>query len=208
MKDPRKFRIPTVACYLFLTTVYLIIGSVVYYYCGQHVASPALGSAGILMKKVCYGIALPGLCASLTIFNHVSAKIVFVRLLGGTKHLTRNTFTHWATWLGCTFGAMAIAYIIASAIPVFDTLLSLVGALFCPIAAIVPMILTWFHDHVRTNPNPLTRRQKMAYAFNVFILVASAFLTVAGVYAAIVDLINENSDNKPWTCNNNSGRTS
>jgi hypothetical protein len=48
-----------------------VIGVVVYYYCGSYVASPALGSAGVTMKKVCYGLALPGLLATTTITIHV-----------------------------------------------------------------------------------------------------------------------------------------
>lgn len=37
------------------------------------------------------------------------------------------------TWLGCTFTCMAVAYIIASAIPIFSSLVSFIGAVFCPI---------------------------------------------------------------------------
>lgn len=55
-----------------MTITYAVIGIVVYYYCGSYVASPALGSAGALMKKVCYGIALPGLLVSTLILLHVS----------------------------------------------------------------------------------------------------------------------------------------
>lgn len=72
MKDPHKFTKPVLSTYAFLTSFYVVVGSVVYFFCGQYVASPALGSAGLFLKKVCYGLALPGLCASLTIFNHVS----------------------------------------------------------------------------------------------------------------------------------------
>jgi hypothetical protein len=49
----------------------MVIGIVVYYFCGSFVASPALGSAGITMKKVCYGLALPGLIVTVTIISHV-----------------------------------------------------------------------------------------------------------------------------------------
>jgi ammonia channel protein AmtB len=72
MKDPRQFSRMMVISIIFLTVVYLIIGSIVYTYCGTFVATPALGSAGSVMKKVCYGIAIPGLLASLTLFTHVS----------------------------------------------------------------------------------------------------------------------------------------
>lgn len=31
----------------------------------------ALGSAGVTMKKICYGLALPGLCVTICIYTHV-----------------------------------------------------------------------------------------------------------------------------------------
>lgn len=72
MRDPREYPKSLALCRGVATAVYLIIGIVVYYYCGIYVASPALGSAGVLMKKVCYGLALPGLIMSETLYLHVS----------------------------------------------------------------------------------------------------------------------------------------
>jgi ABC-type multidrug transport system permease subunit len=72
MKDHKEYFKALSLCQFVMTSLYVAIGVVVYYYCGSFVASPALGSAGILMKKVCYGLALPGLLASVTIVTHVS----------------------------------------------------------------------------------------------------------------------------------------
>jgi hypothetical protein len=72
MRNPRHYTRSMLICQATVTTVYLVIGVVVYYYCGSHVASPALGSAGPLMKKVCYGFALPGLLVTMMIVSHVS----------------------------------------------------------------------------------------------------------------------------------------
>lgn len=44
------------------TTIYLITGLIVYRYVGRDVQSPALSSAGPLMKKVAYGLAIPTVC--------------------------------------------------------------------------------------------------------------------------------------------------
>lgn len=41
-----------------MISLYLAIGVTVYYYSGQYVASPALGSAGVLLKRVAYGVSL------------------------------------------------------------------------------------------------------------------------------------------------------
>ena len=72
MKDHKEYFKALSLCQFVMTTLYIAIGVVVYYYCGSYVASPALGSAGVLMKKVCYGLALPGLLASVVLVTHVS----------------------------------------------------------------------------------------------------------------------------------------
>jgi TRAP-type C4-dicarboxylate transport system permease small subunit len=145
----------------------------------------------------------------LTIFNHISAKHIFVRLLSGSKHLTHNTWTHWITWLSCTGGSIVVAYIIGSAIPIFGSLISLIGALFCPAVAIIPEILMWFHDNWEWNgrrPGALSPRKAVMSAINVLFLLIGVFFTIGGTYAAVVDIINTTIDSGPWTCTNNSGR--
>lgn len=76
MRDPRFFTRAFIISQIGSTLIYLVIGVVVYYYCGSHVASPALGSAGPIIKKISYGIALPGLLATTTIVIHVSPLVL------------------------------------------------------------------------------------------------------------------------------------
>ncbi len=76
MRDPRKYTRCVVISHIAMTTIYLVVGCVVYYYCGSYVSSPALGSAGGTMKKIAYGIALPGLLISATLFIHVSISTI------------------------------------------------------------------------------------------------------------------------------------
>lgn len=73
MREPRLYTRSMLICQSAVTLVYVAIGVVVYYFCGSYVASPALGSAGVLLKKVCYGLALPGLLVTVTLFIHVSS---------------------------------------------------------------------------------------------------------------------------------------
>jgi amino acid transporter len=72
MREPQHFNKALILCQSVVTCFYLAIGIVIYYYCGSYVSSPALGSAGPLVKKVSYGFALPGLLASTLLFIHVS----------------------------------------------------------------------------------------------------------------------------------------
>lgn len=71
MRNPRQYTRAVLICQVFVTVLFAVVGCVVYYYCGSYVASPALGSAGGTMKKVCYGLALLGLIVTMTIVAHV-----------------------------------------------------------------------------------------------------------------------------------------
>jgi hypothetical protein len=72
MRDPKKAFGVIYVGHAIVTAVYIAIGTVVYWYCGVYVASPALGSAGALMKRISYGLALPGLFVTICIYLHVS----------------------------------------------------------------------------------------------------------------------------------------
>lgn len=83
MKNPREYKKPIGIAMGVLNVLYMVFALVIYRYCGSKsrhravltpawIASPALGSAGDLFKKICYGIAIPGLWISSTVNQHVS----------------------------------------------------------------------------------------------------------------------------------------
>lgn len=206
MRNPRSYTKAMLWSVGMITIIYCVIGGVVYGFCGQYVATPALGSAGPLLKKICYGIAIPALVGSLTIYGHLAGKHIFVRLLKGTRHLTSNTRVHWTTWLSCMFGGTVISYIIASAVPNFGSIISLVGAFVCPTVAIWPYNLMWWHDNWRY-ASPERRRMlrtRLELALNIVLFFLAFFLTAGGTYGAVMDVIESSSDGGPWSCNDNS----
>lgn len=71
MRNPHDYLKALIVSQSCVTCAYIAIGVVVYYYCGTYVASPALGSAGVVMKKICYGIAIPGLLVTAVLIAHV-----------------------------------------------------------------------------------------------------------------------------------------
>lgn len=73
MREPRHYNRAMFLCQGSVTLIYLLVGCLMYYFCGSYVASPALGSAGPTMKKASYGVALPGLIATITLVAHVSS---------------------------------------------------------------------------------------------------------------------------------------
>ncbi|KAI9929632.1 hypothetical protein AWENTII_009389 [Aspergillus wentii] len=207
MRDPGFYPRSLMICQSVVTGTYIIIGCVVYYYCGSYVASPALGSAGVTMKKVCYGVALPGLMVTIMLVSHLPAKYIFLRILRGSRHLTANTFIHWATWLSCTFSIAIIAYIIASAIPVFDGLVSLVGALLGTLMSFQPMGCMWLYDNWSKGKVDKKPRWIAMVCWSCFVVASGTFLMVAGTYGSVVSIMNsykEEGGSAPWSCADNS----
>lgn len=141
--------------------------------------------------------------------NHyqIAAKYIFVRILRGSYHLTDPTFRHWATWLSCTFGVTVISWIIASAIPVFGGLVSLIGALLGTLMCFQPMGGMWIYDNWH---NARTTKWYFMAAWAIFVIVAGFFLMIGGTYGSVVDIKNaydENGGTSPWSCADNSNST-
>ncbi|KAK5052046.1 hypothetical protein LTR84_002850 [Exophiala bonariae] len=207
MRVPEHYTKSLLLCQSIVAVTYIVIGIVVYYYCGSFVASPALGSAGVLLKKVCYGLALPGLCVSTLLFVHIAAKYVFVRMLRGSHHLTDPTFRHWATWLTCTAVTTLISYVIASAIPVFGSLVSLIGALLGTLMCFQPFGAMWLYDNWRS---ARTTKWYLMVAWCTFVIVSGFFLMIGGTYGSVIDIKNSlaaNGGSSPWSCADNSNST-
>ncbi|CZT21413.1 probable neutral amino acid permease [Ramularia collo-cygni] len=204
MRDTRLYTRSLVISQAAVAAVYLVVGIIVYYFCGSYVASPALGSAGVLMKKVCYGLALPGLVASCMLFVHLPSKNFFMRFMRGTKHLTANTPTHWIAWLSCTGGVTLVGYILGSAIPVFSSLISLVGALFATFMSFQPMGCMYLYDNWNRPPSARTKRWYFGISWAFFIIIIGTFVMVAGTYSTILGIINDKGRTSPWSCADNS----
>ncbi|WOO80067.1 N amino acid transport system protein [Vanrija pseudolonga] len=205
MRDPRGYNKAMLTSIGLITIIYLVIGGVVYSFCGQYVSSPALGSAGPLMKKVCYGLVMPSILAGMTIFMHLGAKHVFIRVLRGSHHLTHPTRTHYVVWFSTVFGITALSYIFASAIPNFSSIIGFFGALVVPACAIIPYPFMWWHDSWRyATPEERTTKRRVLLWINMFIALVGFYITIAGVYGAGVELVKASSKRGPWSCADNS----
>ena len=58
-KNPKDFPKALFLLQISDVSMYIVVAVVVYRYAGNKVESPALGSAGKLVSKVAYGIAIP-----------------------------------------------------------------------------------------------------------------------------------------------------
>lgn len=121
--------------------------------------------------------------------------------------MTSNTPRHWITWLGSTLAVALVAYIVASAIPVFGGLVSLIGALFGTFMCFQPMGCMWLYDNWASGKGRKTVRWTLMAAWSIFVIVAGTFLTIGGTYGSIVSIIaasKQSGGSQPWTCADNS----
>ena len=133
--------------------------------------------------------------------------MLFIRFLRGSRHLTANTVTHWAAWLGCTAGVTVVSYIISSAIPVFDSLVSLIGALLGTLLCFQPMGFMWFYDNWSRGRKAPTLGWALMCAWSMFVIMTGTFMTVAGTYGSVVGIIDTNKESGgsgAWSCADNS----
>ncbi|PNH26784.1 hypothetical protein VD0002_g107 [Verticillium dahliae] len=187
MRKPRDYNKAVYLCMGIVTASYLTFSLVVYRYCGQWVASPSLGSAGYVVKKVAYGIGLIGLLVSACLYVHVAAKYMFVRILRNSEHLQKNSAVHWSVWFGCTGSMCLVSFLLASGIPIFNYLLALAGSLtFSPLALGLPGYL-WVHDHQHYRQGRWW--QALVYYLNCLMIALAAFLTIGGTYGVVQNII-------------------
>ncbi|KAI9045352.1 putative neutral amino acid permease [Aspergillus affinis] len=206
MRNPKDYPKAVYLSMGFVTASYLSFALVIYRWCGKWIAAPSLGSAGPTVKRVAYGIALPGLIVSGSLYVHVAAKYLFVRILRNSKHLQSNSPTHWGTWLSCTIILSGISFVLASAIPIFTYVLALVGSLFfAPLAISLPGLLWLYsHDHYRRG----NVMRKVVYGLHVGIVLLGAFMAVGGTYGVIVQIMDAYKSgkiDKVFSCADNSG---
>jgi len=226
MRDAGDFTKSLLWCQSTVIMLYTVIGAVVYHFCGVYLSSPALGSAGGVLKKVCYGFALPGLLISAVLNIHMPAKLLMVRFLRNSHHLASNTKTHYLVWFGCVAFGTTIAYIIAEAIPVvsvnffsifflcsacsytqFNNLLSLIGAfLATPLAMTIEGMM--YAYEAKRNGEKLSWWGWAKHAWNSFIILFSFFAIGTGMWASIVAIrkdVTGGGTVQPFSCADNSG---
>ncbi|KAJ5887342.1 hypothetical protein N7504_009018 [Penicillium tannophilum] len=130
LRNPRDFTKSLCLLQGIDVTLYLIAAVVIYRYAGDGVTSPALGSTSLVVSKVAYGIALPTIVIAGVINGHVAFKYVYIRIFRGTDRMHKRDMIAVSSWIGIALVMWVLAWIIASAIPVFSDLLSLITALF------------------------------------------------------------------------------
>lgn len=200
LKDPREFPKALYTLQLVNTSLYIISAVVIYRFAGPSVASPALGSASHVVRKITYGISLPTIVVAGVIYAHVASKYVYVRLFRGTRHMHERTWLSWGSWTAILTVLWIIAWIIAESVPVFNNLVGLIAALFASwftygLAGFMWIYLNW---------GQLTKnwRKISLTVVNVICFIIGAASCGLGLWASGL-AISQDESSATWSCANN-----
>ena len=167
--------------------IYTLTGALVYAFVGVDVQSPALLSAGPLVSKVAFGIALPVIFISGSINTVVVGRYLHTRMFRKSVIRYINTPMGWATWLGLDAVITIIAWVIAEAIPFFSDLLAICSSLFISgFTFYIPAIMWfWFIKEGKW----YERKNLPLSIMNAFCFCIGLIVLGLGTYSSIWDIV-------------------
>lgn len=182
METPKDFKKSLFMLQGFEICLYLTAAVVIYFYVGTNVESPALISAGPLMKKVAFGIAIPTIVGAGVVNGHIGLKYIYFRLTAKSDLMHQRSWKSIGLWLGLGVSCWIVAWIIAEAIPVFSDLNSLISALFASWFSYGLSGVYWLH--LNAGQWFASPRKIALTVLNVAIVFFGLALCVLGLYAS------------------------
>lgn len=167
--------------------IYTLTGALIYAFVGVDVKSPALLSAGSVVSKIAFGIALPVIYISGSINTTVVGQYIHGRLFKDSIIKYINTRMGWIAWLGLITVITIIAWVIAEAIPFFNDLLSLSSALFITGFTFYFPAMMWFM--LLREGSVFSKENLLKTVVNAIIFVMGIAILIGGTYSAIKDIV-------------------
>ena len=187
MKDPTQAPKAAWCLQTVATTFYAVFAAVIYVYLGDKVPSPAYSGLATVWAKAAWGLAIPNLLVAGALYNHTAAKIVFIRIFRGSRHLHDNTLLGWIVWTSLVVLMTGLAFVLATGIGIFGYLVGIAAALFASWYTYGIAGAFWLHDtyfgynFAGRGWSELARRPFMT-TLNVLTFLAGLFLCVSGMY--------------------------
>jgi len=188
MERPQDF--PKSLAVLAAVSVFLFIvpPSIGFRYLGQYSTAPAFGSLGVVSyKKASFAFVIVPTIVIGVIYANVSAKFVYFRIMGKSRHAHSNTILGWGAWIAVMAGIWFIGFIFAEVIPSMGDFLSLLGAAFDSFFGFIYFAIAYWHLY--RGKFFSTPFRSVMTIIHIFVMAVGLFLLGPGLYAAVEAII-------------------
>ncbi|GAB7357534.1 hypothetical protein MBLNU459_g0055t2 [Dothideomycetes sp. NU459] len=204
MKKPQDAKKAAWCLQTVATTFYIIFAVVMYIYLGDTVASPAYSSLSTKWAKAAWGLAIPNLLVAGALYNHTAAKIVFIRIFRGSRHLHDNTVLGWVCWTTLVVLMAGLGFVLATGVPIFAYLVGIAASLFASWYTYGIAGAFWLYDTYTLEDGAESLRHRwFMTVVNILTVLAGAFICVGGLYVSIKGIIeayDSGSVGAPFSC--------
>jgi hypothetical protein len=168
--------------------LFIVPPAIGFRYLGQYSTAPAFGSLGVVVyKKASFAFVIVPTVIIGVIYANVSAKFIYFRVMGSSRHAHSNTVIGWGVWAIVMASIWVIAFIFSEVDPSMGDFLSLLGAAFDSFFGFIFFAVAYWQLHQGKLFAGAGRA--LMTVFHVFVMLVGVFLLGPGLYAAVEAII-------------------
>ena len=188
MKKPEDFPKSLAVLTALSVILFIIPPAIGFRYLGQYSTAPAFGSLGITSyKKASFAFVIVPTLIIGVIYANVSAKYVYFRILGKSRHAHSNTVLGWGVWLGVMAAIWFLSFIFSEVVPSMGDFLSLLGSAFDSFFGFIYFAVAYWHLYRGNFFNGAGR--SIMTIIHIIVMAAGLFMLGPGLYAAVEAII-------------------
>ncbi|KAK7734076.1 hypothetical protein SLS63_004361 [Diaporthe eres] len=168
--------------------LFIVPPAIGFRYLGQYATAPAFGSLGVVTyKKASFAFVIVPTIIIAVIYANVTAKFIYFRIMGKSRHAHSNTLLGWGSWIAVMVVIWWIGFVFAEIIPSMGDFLSLLGAAFDSFFGFIYFAVAYWHLY-RGNLFSGAGRSLLTF-IHIVVLLVGLFLLGPGLYAAVEAII-------------------
>ncbi|KAH7397459.1 transmembrane amino acid transporter protein-domain-containing protein [Pyrenochaeta sp. MPI-SDFR-AT-0127] len=172
--------------------LFIIPPSIGFKYLGQYATAPAFGSLGtVVYKKASFAFVIVPTLVIGVIYANVTAKFLYFRIMGNSRHAHSNTVIGWGVWVVIMSVIWIIAFVFAEVIPSMGDFLSLLGAAFDSFFGFIYFAVAYWQLFKGNLFRGLSR--SVMTIVHVVVMACGLFLLGPGLYAAVEAIMDDYS---------------
>ncbi|KAG8626955.1 hypothetical protein KVT40_005900 [Elsinoe batatas] len=188
MEKPEDFPKSLAVLAAISTFLFIVPPAIGFKYLGQYSTAPAFGSLGVVVyKKASFAFVIVPTLIIGVIYANVTAKFIYSRAMGNSRHAHSNSVKGWGVWIGVMVAIWLVAFVFAEAIPSMGDFLSLLGAAFDSFFGFIFFAVAYWQLYKTKLFQGLGR--SVLTVVHAFVMVCGLFLLGPGLYAAVEAII-------------------